>query len=439
MKKVLIISYYWPPSGGAGVQRWLKFVKYLREFGWEPIVYTAENPEVPVIDETLTKDIPEGITVLRTKVWEPYQIYKRLSGRKQSDRIQTAFLSEKKKPGTIENLSIWIRGNFFIPDARRFWIKPSVKYLSRYLNDNPVDLIISTGPPHSMHLIAMHLKGKTQIPWLADFRDPWTNIDFYHQLKLSRSADQKHRQLEKKVLHSADAVTVISQGMAADFNRIVSRNYHVITNGYDEDDFRNIEDHPIHDKFRIAHIGSLVKTRNPVVFWQALKELIHENPDISEKIEIALTGNVDISVKESVKEFGLEKVVVYQEYIPHAELYQEFNKTAALLLLINDTPNANLILTGKLFEYLGAKRPIICIGPTEGNSAKILMETKAGHCFDQKSKQELKEYVTFLLSHQSDIISTLSIAKNTEYTRRNLTGMLVELINRTIKAKESVR
>ena len=202
MKKVLIITYYWPPSGGAGVQRWLKFVKYLREFGWEPIVYTAENPEVPVIDETLTKDIPEGITVLRTKVWEPYQIYKRLSGRKQSDRIQTAFLSEKKKPGTIENLSIWIRGNFFIPDARRFWIKPSVKYLSRYLNDNPVDLIISTGPPHSMHLIAMHLKGKTQIPWLADFRDPWTNIDFYHQLKLSRSADQTQATGEKSFTFS---------------------------------------------------------------------------------------------------------------------------------------------------------------------------------------------------------------------------------------------
>jgi len=437
MKKVLIITYYWPPSGGAGVQRWLKFVKYLREFGWEPIVYTAENPEVPVIDESLKRDIPEGITVLQTKVWEPYQIYKRLSGRKQTDRIQTAFLSENKKPGMIENFSIWIRGNFFIPDARRFWIKPSVKFLTRYLSNNPVDLIISTGPPHSMHLIAMHLKEITRTHWLADFRDPWTNIDFYHQLKLSRIADQRHKQLEKKVLNSADAITVISQGMAADFNSIVPRDYHVITNGYDEDDFVDISDQPVHDKFRISHIGSLVKTRNPVVFWQALKELIHENPDISEKIEIALTGNVDVSVKESVKEFGLEKVVLYQEYIPHAELYKEYNKTSALLLLINDTPNANLILTGKLFEYLGAKRPIICIGPKEGDSAAILNETKTGRCFDPNCKQALKEYIKLLISHQSDIKSTLSVANNKPYIRRNLTAGIVELINSSIKLKES--
>jgi glycosyltransferase involved in cell wall biosynthesis len=433
MKKVLIITYYWPPSGGAGVQRWLKFVKYLREFGWEPVVYTAENPEVPVIDKSLEKDIPEGITVLRTKAREPYQLYKRFTGRKQTDRIQTAFLSEKKKPGIIENISIWIRGNFFIPDARCFWIKPSVSYLKSWLSKNPVDLIISTGPPHSMHLIAMQLKKSTGTPWLADFRDPWTNIDFYNQLKLSRIADRKHKQLEEKVLRTADSITVISKGMAEDFNRIFPREYHLVTNGYDEDDFVDISDQPIHDKFRISHIGSLVKTRNPVVFWQALSELIHENPDIAKKIEIALTGNVDVSVRESVKEYGLENVVIYQEYIPHAELIREFNKTTALLLLINETPNANLILTGKLFEYLGAKRPIICIGPENGDAAKIIRDTQGGETFDFHKINKLKNYISKLFEESQIGVHETKHVKAESYSRKSLTRKLVAIMNQLTK------
>ena len=200
MKKVLILTYYWPPSGGAGVQRWLKFVKYLQEFGWEPIVYTAENGEMPVIDNSLQKDIPENITILKTKIWEPYSFYKTFIGRKKDDKINASFLSENKKTSFTEKISVWIRGNFFIPDARKYWIKPSVKYLKDYLEKNPVDVIISSGPPHSMHLIAMGLKKQfPNIKWLADFRDPWTDIDFYEELMLSKSSDAKHKQLKTKL------------------------------------------------------------------------------------------------------------------------------------------------------------------------------------------------------------------------------------------------
>ncbi|MBE9481851.1 MAG: glycosyl transferase family 1, partial [Bacteroidetes bacterium] len=175
MKKVLIITYYWPPSGGAGVQRWLKFVKYLREFGWEPIVYTPENPEAPDIDNSLEKDIPDNLTVIKRKIWEPYTAYKKFIGQEKEQKINAGFLSENKKPKLSENISVWIRGNFFIPDARKFWIKPSVKFLTNYLKNNPVDAMISSGPPHSMHMIALGLKQRLGIPWLADFRDPWTN------------------------------------------------------------------------------------------------------------------------------------------------------------------------------------------------------------------------------------------------------------------------
>ncbi len=158
MKRVLILTYYWPPSGGAGVQRWLKFVKYLREFGWEPIVYTAENPEAPADDDSLEKDIPQNLTILKTPIWEPYDLYKKFTGQASNDRVNAGFLHEKEKPAWSEKLSVWIRGNFFIPDARRFWIKPSIRFLQRYLKTCPVDAIVSTGPPHTMHMIGMGLK-----------------------------------------------------------------------------------------------------------------------------------------------------------------------------------------------------------------------------------------------------------------------------------------
>ena len=240
MKKVLIITYYWPPSGGAGVQRWLKFVKYMRQFGWEPVVYTAENPEIPVVDTSLEKEIPEGITVLKIPIWEPYSIYKKFIGRKKEDKINASFLSETKKAGLTEKISVWIRGNFFIPDARRFWIKPSIKFLETYLSENKIDYVISSGPPHSMHLIALGLKRKFPLlKWLADFRDPWTNIDFYEKLMLTPMADKKHHRLELSVIKSADCVLSIGSSMSEEFKEMYKASgginfskFKVITNGF---------------------------------------------------------------------------------------------------------------------------------------------------------------------------------------------------------------
>lgn len=429
MKKVLIITYYWPPSGGGGVQRWLKFAKYLRNFGWEPVIYTPENPERPAVDESLCGEIPEGVEVLKTPVWEPYRLYKQFTGRKKSERIQTAFLTEKKKPGLTEKISVWIRGNLFIPDARKFWIAPSVNYLKDWLKNNPVDVIVSTGPPHSMHLIGMQLKTETGIPWLADFRDPWTNIDFYKDLKLTSWADRKHHHLEQKVLQQADAVTLISSGMAKDFKRIVGRDYHLITNGFDEDDFKGITPTSNQGKFKLSHVGSLVKSRNPKILWQALTELVAEDEKLKKDLEIALTGTVDLSVRQDIAEFGLDDHVQYKAYLPHNQLVNEFNSSTALLLLINDTPNAGLILTGKFFEYMAANRPIICLGPTDGDAARILNETQTGFAFGFDEKEKLKErikalYAAFraanLVQHSTGI---------EEYSRKNLTKKLAFLMD----------
>ena len=264
MKKVLVITYYWPPSGGAGVQRWLKFVKYLNEFGWEPIIYTPENPEVPAIDNSLIKDVPEGLLVLKTKVWEPYSAYKRFVGRKKNDSIKAGFLSEKKNPSFTEKIAVYVRGNYFIPDARKYWIKPSIKYLLEYLKDNPVDVMVSTGPPHSMHMIALGIKEKLNIPWLADFRDPWTNIDFYDKLMLSSSADKKHKRMEQQVLKTADQLVTVSWNWAKDFEDLGAGKTEVITNGFDPEDFENNKENSS-EKFEIIHIGSMNKDRNPKI------------------------------------------------------------------------------------------------------------------------------------------------------------------------------
>lgn len=430
MKKALVITYYWPPSGGAGVQRWLKFAKYLRTFGWEPVIYTPENPEFPETDHSLDKDVPGKLEVLKQPIWEPYDTYKKLLGRGKDEKINAAFLAEKKKNSTLENFSVWIRGNFFIPDARKFWIRPSVRFLLQYLWKDPVEVIISTGPPHSMHLIAMKVSGKLGLPWLADFRDPWTNIDFYKDLKLTSRADAIHRKLEKQVLAKADAVTVISPGMAADFSRIHQRHYEVITNGYDPDDSIHGSP-PVPDKkFSIAHIGTLVSSRNPETLWIALQEMLTEIPGLAGDLEIKLVGKVDYKVMESIQERELASFVRRIDYMPHDEVVKCQQESAVLLLIINNTPNAKMILTGKFFEYLAARRPILCLGPADGDAAAILAETHAGLLAGFGDVKVMKDNIRSLYK---DYVNGSQGPKSTGiecYSRKELTLKLATLLDK---------
>ncbi len=424
MKKVLIITYYWPPSGGAGVQRWLKFAKYLSDFGWEPIIYTVENGEYPVLDYDLSDEVPNGITVLKTPIWEPYSIYKKFTGRKKEDKINSGFLSEKKNPKLLDKLSIWIRGNLFIPDARKFWIKPSVNFLTKYLKDNPVDVVVSSGPPHSSHLIALKLKENNKLPWVADFRDPWTNIDYYKDLLLSKKSDLKHQKLENNVLTKADKVITIGKSLSEELNALGANNIDVIENGFDSDDFQLSEDVFLDNEFSIAHIGSFTPSRNHIVFWQALKELITENINFSNDLKLQLVGKVDYSVKMNIEKYGLEKYVNYVGYVPHREVIKYQKKSKLLLLMINNTPNAKGIITGKVFEYIASKRPILVIGPEDGDLSTIVNTTKSGIVcgFDDVKKLKL----TLLRLYNNEINFEPNPAA---YSRQSLTKKLSEILN----------
>ena len=433
MKKVLILTYYWPPSGGAGVQRWLKFTKYLKRYGWEPIIYTAENGEIPVVDLSLLKDVPEELTILKTPIWEPYQLYKRFIGRKKDDKINASFLSENKKAGLSEKISIWIRGNFFIPDARKFWIKPSINYLENYIIKNNIEYIISSGPPHSMHLIALGLKNKfTSLKWVADFRDPWTNIDFYDKLMLTKRSNKQHHSQELNVLTTADIILSIGKGMSNEFLNIYQKSggknlnkFKVISNGFDADDIKTSE--IVKDKkFSIAHIGTLVKDRNPIVLWKVLKKLTDTRDDFRSQLEIKLVGKVDIFVKEQLENYGLINFVKKIEYLPHSEVIIEQQKSKVLLLLINNTKNAKDILTGKFFEYMASGSPILAIGPIDGELADIIKQTQTGLISNFEDEITLEKNILNLFVNQSIQTNGEEVIK---YSREELTKKLCELLN----------
>jgi glycosyltransferase involved in cell wall biosynthesis len=340
----------------------------------------------------------------------------------------------KKKQGLMANFAVWVRGNFFIPDARKFWIKPSIKYLDHYLQQNKIEAIISSGPPHSMHLIAKGLKQKhPHIKWVADFRDPWTNIDFYRDLKLSSWADKKHKRLEKEVLKESDAVISVGHLMSEEFVAInggQNSKFHVITNGYDEEDLAKTQIEK-DKKFSIAHIGTLVKTRDPKALWKVLSELVNENAEFKSALEIKLVGKLDIAVKESIEEHQLSSFVKKIDYLPHDKVIEEQQRSRVNLLLVNQTPNAKSILTGKFFEYLSAGAPILAIGPTDGDLALILKETKAGKISDFKDTHSLKENVYELFKSQKLNRNEEEIKK---YSRKNLTKKLVEILNDLTKA-----
>ena len=315
MNRVLIITYYWPPSGGSGVQRWLKMSKYLPKNGWQPVIYTADGAEYPVEDMSLEKDIAPETEVLRHEIVGPYSFYKKFLGIKKDEKIKAGFINEgKRKSSWKENVSVWLRGNLFIPDARCWWIRPSVKFLKKYLKSNPVDAIISTGPPHSMHLIAKKLHKKFNIPWIADFRDPWTDIDFYKDLRLTKWADRIHHRMEKSVLLSANEIVTVGNHCAQGLKKICGRDIKIITNGYDFNIDELNNNTKLTDKFTLSHIGIIGANRNPILFWEAIKELVQDDV-FAKSLNIRLIGQIDQSVIESINANGIGQFVEIIPYI----------------------------------------------------------------------------------------------------------------------------
>jgi len=447
------------------VQRWLKFVKYLREFGWEPVVYTPLNPEFMAMDPELLGEIPDGITVIKRKIVEPYSFYKLITGKK-GQSIKPGFMGNRQQAignrqqaigngqqaignrqqaignrqwamgngQWAERMSLFIRSNFFIPDPKCFWIAPSVSFLKKYLKENPVDAIVSTGPPHSMHMIAMKVAAATRVPWLADFRDPWTRMYNFKYMNNTRLVEAIHKKMEKDVVQRADAVVVVTNVMMEEYLELNPKRIEVITNGFDQSDFAGDRESP-EDKFTITYTGLFVKDRNPKVLWSLLGEKMKSDPVFAEDLRIRIIGQTDETVWNDISDNGLDNNLIKMDYMPHSQVVKWQQSARVLLLAGGQEPEAKGILTGKFFEYLAARRPVIGFGPKGGDMDIALNESEAGAMFDYSDHKGAKEWIDgqYELYRRGEV--PVMSGKIDRYSRRGLCKNIAELLDELIKKR----
>jgi len=422
MKKVLIITYYWPPAGGSGVQRWLKFVKYLPKYNWRPIVYTPENPYFEVIDTALLNDIPKETEIWKLPIWEPYALKDMLFSK--GGKSQSAGVISNKK--SLKNKVLnWVRGNAFIPDPKAYWVKPSIKFLIDKIKKEKIDHIVTTGPPHSMHLIGLGLKKAIPtLKWVADFRDPWSELDLLDEFHLSKSSRKKHQKLEREVLETADVTLTVSETWVEDLKRLGGGRVELITNGYDAADF---ELKPkTNDKFIIGHYGLLNHLRNPKNLWKALADLCDENSEFNDKLKIHLSGNIDGEVLTEIEDYPQLKEKVKQlGYISHAQVLHQYNEADLLLLLLFNSKSGVGNYPGKIFEYFAAQKPILAFGPEGSDTQCLISDSQTGSYFAYE-EQNIENEILNLFNVRSKLVSS-DISR---FSRENLAVELSDLLNK---------
>jgi glycosyltransferase involved in cell wall biosynthesis len=429
VKKALLLTYYWPPGSGPGVQRWLKFCKYLPGFDWEVEVITVENGSYPSTDESLLNDVPDGMKIIRTKTIEPFAIYNALRG-KSGNQVEVGMSNLKGKPSLFKRFSNYIRANYFVPDARVGWNTYAFPAALKRVKAFQPDVIITTGPPHSTHLMGQRLKAMYNIPWIADFRDPWTSIYYNAFLNRTASTKKKDQALENKVLSSADAIVVASTGMQAEFQDRANA-ITFIPNGYDPIDFDQ-EGSPPSDRFRIAYVGNLKSNQNVEAFWNALMN-IQKRSDI--KIELEITGNIAEDVQERIRAKGLSETVRIEPFVPHRAAVHRMLSAHALFLPIPQSAQNHSILTGKLFEYLATRRPIFALGPIEGNASMILKDCDKAAMIDYTDEDQmvkrLEELLTIFQEKSGSAWETGNQAF-AQYSRKETAATLAKMMNKFV-------
>ena len=420
MKRVLIITYYWPPSGGSGVQRWLKFVKYLPGLDWMPTIITTENGDYPAIDESLLKDVPSIIKVIRTKTLTFGNLFHKVIRKK----IPYGSLDTNKDDSFLRKISIWIRLNFIIPDARKIWNKQAFKAASKELLTNKYDVLITTGPPHSTHLIGLKLKRKFKIKWLIDFRDPWTKMGYLKNVKRWKLSTFFDSILERKVINNCDVAIAVSKKITDDFNNI--RKIHLIKNGYDPEDFEQTKIIEKQDFFSMNYFGTIPSESSPVPILKAVNLLFEKSIN---NIHLNFYGNVSDIVKMELKENDENNLITFHSYLPHNEMLNLLVNSSMLLLIINKVKNNKGILTGKIFEYIGSGVPVLGIGPEDGEAAQILRETESGKMFYYDQIEEITEFIEEKYNDWKNRKKRTITKKVENYSRINLTRKLAEILN----------
>ena len=429
MKKILFITYYWPPAGGAGVQRPLKFAKYFPDFSIEPVILTVDEKyaSYPLSDPSLLKDIAPSLFVVKTKSMEPLKVLSFFTGKKS---IPHGGFSNSNKEKFTQKLLRFLRGNLFIPDARIGWIRYALKSAEALILKEKIDTVLISSPPHSSQLIGMQLKKKFNIRWIADMRDPWTDIYYYKDLLHTSISARKDARLEKLVLENADEIIVVSNPIRDLFlkksTQIQPDKFHIIPNGFDENDFL-LKPGTDNSEFIFTYVGTIADSYKPEALFKSIKKAIAEFNNISFKIR--LVGSLPESLKLLIKKLELETYTEYISYVNHEAAVNYMQQSSALLLLIPDMPGNEGILTGKIFEYLAARKPILGLGPIKGDASAILRECKAGKMFERSEGEELfKEIKSLILQWKENPTYFNSSDIYLKYSRKELTRKISKII-----------
>ena len=422
MKKILIITYYWPPSGGAGVQRWLKFTKYLPEYGLEPIVLTVDPAMASYAqtDESLEQEVPGSLRVYRTKTVEFYNLYKHLTGKKE---IPYGGFANDGEDSFLQRMARVVRGNLFIPDPRKGWNRYAYRKAAELIRQYRIDLVLTSSPPHSTQLIGLKLKKKLGIRWIADLRDPWTDIYYYRELHHSSLARKVDRDLELAVLRNADRVITVSQDVKRIFAEKLTEGpaskFIVIPNGYDEDDFRQTVELP-DGKFVITYTGTISEAYDMTGFLDALSLM---NEQQRTEILLRFVGKVPASVIEKIRQKVPDIDLDLGGYVDHQESVRYLLRSSLQLLIIPKVENNKGIVTGKFFEYLASGKPVLAIGPRGGDLDQLMEETGCGKLFEYQDGTGMKNMIEQVMKNE---FSQKTVVENTRYSRKELARKLIQ-------------
>ncbi|MBW8327139.1 MAG: glycosyltransferase family 4 protein [Prolixibacteraceae bacterium] len=422
MKKVLIITYYWPPSGGAGVQRWLKFAKYLPEFGWQPVILTVDPhyASYPQRDESLLAEVDSNCLVYTTKSFELYNLYKWVSGKKE---VPYGGFANESKEGLLQKASKFLRGNFLLPDPRKGWNKYALKKAAELIQEFNIDTVVTTSPPHSTQLIGLKLKQKFNIRWIADLRDPWTDIYYYNQFKHTALALKIDKSYERKVIENADRLVTVSEDVKRIFaeksSLQIAAKTAVVPNGFDEEDFRITEVQAETRKI-ITYTGTISEAYDVDAFLDALVQM---DTSLKSNLLIRFVGKVPSSVAQKFRNTGLEVELV--GYVDHSKSIEYLFRSDLLLLVIPKVKNNQGILTGKFFEYLASQKTVLAIGPVDGDLARIMEETQCGKLFDYADADGMLRFAEEKLNAPFTPSGNV-LAKS--YSRKELTRKIAEIL-----------